>query len=320
MSGRNQPSGKPIMDTSTASSETPLPGPTPGSNLPRGTVQVSVLVPVSINDAWSALTRRDVVAQWFGDLSESLNPGGPYRLDFGDGDFFEITDVDPVAPNRLSYCWRFLGTGPKDAISWSINPSAGQCSVTVTDTEDGRAHDAIEEMTEGWTDFLHRLQVYCATGQKSRYGWRKEFSGSIELPVQATMAFDTLLDADRLRHWAPWSGDALTPGARVTMTDNRQPAQLTIGAVDRTGPLSLRFTLTCRDWNGDTECSLQIESRPHGALLMISHVGWQGISSHESEQAAQRARFGTLWEQALRAGQQFVSQSSAGEVAQCNRC
>src|SRR5262249_10348275 len=152
----------------------------------------------------------------------------------------------------------FLGTGPSDLVVWDIEAQRDGCRVTVTDGEENRAPAMVQELTEGWTDFLTRLHAYCATGQPTRYGWRKEFDGAIELPIDAARAADALLSPDGRRRWMPWSADAIAPGATVTMVDKQQPAELVIGTVERTEPLSFRFTLGSPAWRAATECKVKI--------------------------------------------------------------
>ncbi len=291
---------------STQSSAVDSPNPV-GTHLTPGTAQVSVLVPAAVVAVWAALTERDVVGRWFGDLSGTLTQGGANRLDFGDGDFFEIDDVVPEPPHRLSYQWRFLGTGPRNAIDWSIEPLKDQCRVTVTDAEASRTPAGVAEMIEGWTDFLQRLRDYCATGQNTRYAWRQEFDGSIELPIAAAEAFDRLTSAEGQRHWLPWSASAIAPGTPVAMTDNGQPADLTIVTVNRDGKLAMRLSLASLQWLAPTNCSIEIRPWPRGSLLVISHSGWQAISARDDDRATQRHRFSALWIQALRTAQQCVS-------------
>jgi len=294
------------MSTSTAAIR--LPGPVPGAGLAPGIVEVSVIVPAAAEQVWTALTQPDVVGQWFGNLSGPLEPGGSCRLDFGDGDFFEITDVVLRPPYRLSYAWRFLGTGPKNAISWVIEPQGDNCRVVVTDAEPSRTPEGVAELTEGWTDFLQRLQAFCATGRNARYAWRREFDGAIELSIEPQRAFELLLSADGQKRWMPWSTQAIAAGATVTMRDGRLPATLTIGAVERIGATALRFALTCPEWNAPTECMVKTQPAPQGALLVIAHNGWQDISAHDGERAEQRARFGSLWTQALHRAQELARQ------------
>jgi uncharacterized protein YndB with AHSA1/START domain len=287
-----------------ASSAVNLPDPV-GIDLTHGTAQVSVLVLASVDEVWTAVTQRDVVGRWFGDLSRSLEPGGSYRLDFGDGDFFAIDDVAIEPPRHLSYQWRFLGTGPRNAIDWTIEPVDRQCRVTVTDSEASRTPQGVAEMIEGWTDFLQRLRDYCATGQNTRYAWRQEFDGSIELAVDADRAFERLTSADGQRQWLPWLGDAIAKGASLTMSDGAEPEQFTIGAVDRDGT-ALRFALTCPEWLAPTQVALKVTPWPGGSLLIVSHTGWQAISKRDNERAVARHRFGTLWIQALRNAQHHL--------------
>jgi uncharacterized protein YndB with AHSA1/START domain len=278
-----------------------------GRSLGGGAVQVSVLVPVSVEEAWSALTERDVVARWFGDLSDTLKQDSSHRLDFGDGDFFALSGVTLDPPRRITYSWRFLSTGPVDAISWSIDPQGTNCLVTVMDAEPSRTAAGCREMIEGWTDFLQRLQDYCVTGQNSRYAWRSEFSGSIELPIDAERAFTELVSPEGQRRWLPWSAEALASGTVITVADEQEPLRLTIGSVKKTGDSAFRFTLTCPDWQAETECQLDVQPWRQGALLVVQHIGWPKIDPRDSEQAAQRTRFGTLWIKSLKAAQELLA-------------
>jgi uncharacterized protein YndB with AHSA1/START domain len=280
----------------------------PADDLPRGTVEVSVVVPGSPDDVWAAITERDLVADWFGNLSGPLDPGSERRLDFGDGDFFDIEGVSMDPPRRLAYHWRFLGVGARNAISWSIDPVSDGCRVTVTDAEDNRTPEGVEELARGWTDFLERLLVYRTTGQNARYDWRREFDGAVELPLDAQAAAERLLPAKAAVRWMPWSAPAIAAGAVAAMTDGKAPARLVIEPVSRPSPLCLRFGLSCDEWQAPTECTVQVEPRRDGgAVLVVSHTGWEAISGDEQVRSAQRTRFGTLWTSALRQARSLLS-------------
>jgi uncharacterized protein YndB with AHSA1/START domain len=279
----------------------PLAKPQAGTNLPPGTVQVSVFIPAPLDSVWNAITRRDVVLRWFGDLSADLKPGGAARLDFGDGDFFEIADAALDPPHMLRYHWRFLGTGPSNAIEWHNVAEDGGVRVTVTDREPNRTAATVDELTQGWTDFLRRLQVYGASGQNTRYTWRREFDGSIELAASPPTAA-RLFTADGQGLWLPWTGN-ITPEAIVTMIDHAEPNRFKIGKVDRPTSLALHFAFGCDQWPSPTNCELRIQPRPQGSLLVVSHSGWEGISVSDTERGAQRQRFGELWTAALRRAQ-----------------
>jgi uncharacterized protein YndB with AHSA1/START domain len=72
------------MKATTLASAAHLPAPW-GLALPEGTVRVSVPVAAAREAVWTALTERDAVGRWSGNLSEPFAPDGAYRLDFGDG-------------------------------------------------------------------------------------------------------------------------------------------------------------------------------------------------------------------------------------------
>jgi uncharacterized protein YndB with AHSA1/START domain len=294
------------MKESVAYASFPLQKPEAGTNLPPGMVQVSVFVPAQQDIVWAAVTKRAEVRKWFGDLSNDLKPGGALRLDFGDADFFEIADVALDPPRAMQYQWRFLGTGPSNAIEWNIAPESGGVRVTVSDREPNRSAAMVEELTEGWTDFLRRLQVHGATGQNTRYTWRRQFDGGIELPAEPEAAALQLLSDGGQDCWLPWTGQ-IAPGATVSMIDDRQPKLFQIRKVDRVGPLALNFEFGSAQWQAFTRCEIQIQPRPEGSLLVVSHSGWEEISDSDAERGAQRQRFGELWIAAMRRAKLRVS-------------
>lgn len=266
----------------------------------NGTVVVTALVPGSTQKVWTSLTDRERVSQWFGDLTEPLRSGGTSRLEFGDGDFFEITDIALHSQHGLSYTWRFLGTGPRNLISWSIGPRETGCEVTVTDQEPQRSEAEAAELAKGWIDFVERLQRYVADGRRSRYFWRQEFDGSAELSVDAETGFAALLSPEGQRGWLPWSAPVTASGSSITIDDGLQPERFEIAGVRQEKPGVLQLQLACTAWRHPTECRIAIQDRADGALLVVSHTGWDGISEEEGEQRRQRRRFGQLWTGALR--------------------
>src|SRR5262245_34013681 len=134
-----------------------------------GRVTVRVTVAAPLEPVWEAITQREVVRRWFGELSTSLRTGVEARLDFGDGDFFAITDVHLGAPTHVSYSWRFLGTGATNKICWDVDTREDFRVITVTDDEPFRSASEVDELTAGWTDFLDRLATYLSTGNITRY-------------------------------------------------------------------------------------------------------------------------------------------------------
>ncbi len=274
-----------------------------------GTVRVYAVIRATVEEAWAALTQRELVGRWFGDLSESLQPGGAHRLDFGDGDSFEIFDVALDPPFRLFYRWRFLGTGPSDMIVWKIEPDRDGCRVCVTDSEPARSAEAVNELTEGWTDFLERLRGYFATGQSTRYEWRRDFDGSIEMDLEAPQAFQILFRAANRRNWLPWWGGAIASGSTVAMLDGARPTRFRIDRPASDDLLTVRIALSCPEWLGPTHCTIAVQRRGAAALLTVSHRGWEAISGDENQQMAQRRRFAALWVAALRRAERLAGRT-----------
>ncbi len=278
----------------------PSAAPQVSSLLPKGTVQVSVFLSALPGDVWQKLTRRESVSRWFGDLSASLRSGVEARLDFGDADFFAISEVRGTPPRRLEYRWRFLGTGPVNHIAWDIQAKPGGTLVVVTDSDPMRSDDTVRELQEGWTDFLARLERHSATGEITRYDWRRDFEGSAELPESVEAAAGRLLGPGADLHWLPWKGGDLVEGARLTLAGDPPSEAFVVSNVDRSQERRVTFSLRKNAWLAPTRCEYALEARGPVAFLTVVHTGWDRISTDPSVGAQERRRFGERWVEALR--------------------
>jgi uncharacterized protein YndB with AHSA1/START domain len=258
------------------------------TEISSGTVRATVLVAAGRERVWDAITRREAVSMWFGDLSADIAAGKRIRLDFGDGDFFVIEGAQAVGPTRLEYSWRFLGTGPRDSIAWEIEERGDKCLVTVTDYEPARTRKGCVELAEGWTDFLERLERHLRTGELARYDWRRDFDGSIELPVSATDAVRVLSTHRGRFLWSPWEqalGD--------------EPVH--ISALNWKSARCVEFKIQSPGWKYPTSCRLEIVARPPASsAVVVRHTGWADISEDPVFCMTERRRFSDKWISALK--------------------
>lgn len=265
------------------------------SAIDPGTVALTLPLNAPTAEVWRALTEPALVGQWFGTLIGRLALGQRARLDFGDGDFFDIEMLRCDPPRLLEYTWRFLGIGPLDTITWHIAPLGSGCLVTVLDSEPGRTYQSARELKEGWLDFTQRLEQFLATGQPSRYDWRREFDGSIELDGEPSAVWEMLFAPANQERWLPLRSGVLTEGELLVIADGAEPALVRIADVRWEPPARVRFQLTQRGWLQSTHCDVKLAAHAEGTVLSISHVGWEGISRDASDQLQQRTRFCAQW-------------------------
>ena len=272
-----------------------------------GTVVVEVDVKAPPQKVWEAVTEPAIVRRWFGELSTALQDGSSARLDFGDGDFFTIDGVAGEAPRRLGYFWRFLGTGPRDRIVWDITPTSSGSRVRVTDSESSRTPKVVDELFEGWTDFLGRLRLYVATGETTRYDWRREFSSAAELsgPPEKNQCF--LEDLDTMNSWMPFRANGLTDKGAVEIQDGLMPQVLTVTDLRRDSETSMSFGLRAQEWQSSTTCKIEIVPQAGGSLLVLSHAGWENIGQNDEYRMNQRRRFGGHWVESMRRAQDIAA-------------
>lgn len=264
------------------------------TEISSGLVRATVLAQAPLARVWEAITRRDAASMWFGDLSMDISANKSIRLDFGDGDFFMIEGARISAPTKVEYFWRFLGTGPRDAIKWDVVDHGENCLVTVTDYEPARNEKSCIELAEGWTDFLERLEKHMRTGGLARYDWRRDFDGSIELPVSPDEALH-ILSAHRGKYlWSPWENALRAEPVKVS-------------GLDWKNPHCVEFQVQGANWKQATSCRLEIAARPQGCSAMIvRHTGWGEISDDSIFCMTERRRFSDKWIAALKQTQTLV--------------
>ncbi len=265
-----------------------------------GTVCLTVLVTVPPAAAWRALTDPALVQAWFGNLSGPLQPGGRAILDFGDGDFFALEQIRLAPPGRAQYSWRFLGIGPRETICWHVAPRGGGCAVTITDADPERPPEMTALLREGWMDFTGRLVRFLATGRPTRYDWRREVDGSIELSCCRSAARDALLAPAAIPAWLPLAGRAGESGDRLALAADGEPDCCAIAGSAVTSPDQVSFEVRHARCSGVTRCRLWLSDRRRGALLSVNHVGWEGLGPDPQEPPSQRRRFAQFWIEALR--------------------
>jgi uncharacterized protein YndB with AHSA1/START domain len=278
------------------------------NTLPTGTVVVSVEVEATVEAVWRSLVEPAVVSRWFGELSEKLSEDGTARLDFGDGDFFALTSISFAPPLVLGYDWRFQGIGPLDTIIWNIQPHANGCLVTVTDSEVGRSHEAAMQLREGWLDFTERLVGFHATGESTRYDWRRELDVGIEIESPVEAVWHDLLAPEPPPLWLPFNA-SLQSETETVVLDEAEPRSLRLLDVEWQPCEQVVFQLDSEDWAKPTECKIELTVHHAGTLLNVSHNGWEEISHNRTTQLQQRKRFCALWIDALKRSRQLFEQT-----------
>lgn len=240
------------------------------------TVVRQAAIPAPASRTWRCLTEPPLLAGWFADASR-FEPGAPFRLSFGDGDFFEGDVREWREPARLVIGWRFMGLGPPYEITYTLDPlSESETNLTVRDRGALTSEEA-EGLCEGWDDFLSRLGRFARTGRPARYEWSQTFGLTVILGESAGAGLPPELSEPG---W--WAGGFA--GSEVE-------------AAGRTGrSLLVRFGEPA--WGGArTEARLRAHPSDLGTCLSLTHDGWTGLP--EGSQIPARRRYAGLWREAL---------------------
>jgi uncharacterized protein YndB with AHSA1/START domain len=226
---------------------------------------------------WRYLTQPRLVSTWFADCHR-LEPGGAFRFDFGDGDFFCGVVRAWREPEELALAWRFMGAGPLYEIRYTVRAGEGGSEVEVRDRGAATSEEAAA-LSEGWDDFLMRLAAAVRTGQPVRYEWSPQIGAGAVLHGTRRAVLEPLLDAG---WWA-----AAFPGAR--------PRQIHTDA-ERD---ELLVTLVDDAWAGrQTVVAVSARRADGGALhLTLVHSGWDELE--RERRIPERRRCAESWARAL---------------------
>lgn len=238
------------------------------------TVTVPIELPHPPAEAWKDLTEGARLSLWFAQ-SGDLGPGGSFRFDFGDGDFF-LGQVTRWEPERaLGLEWRFMGLGPTFQIRFDLMPGGSGTKVQVEDRGARTAAEA-DSLREGWRDFLQRLRSFASTGANCRYEW------SPTIGTAALVGSPPPRVAQLLRDPGWWR--AAFGGAEPGLSS---PGELQVAADFRGAA-----------WAGaGTRAVATVEAAPEGAYVGVTHAGWESLPP--SLQIPERRRFAGLWAEAL---------------------
>jgi uncharacterized protein YndB with AHSA1/START domain len=261
-----------------------------------GEVELGLRAGVPALDAWRAISSPAQVRRWLGTLSADLRVGDVVRLDFGGGDFSELSIRRVEPPVFLEYDCRFLGIGPTRLVRWTIAPMDDwDCEIDVSDVDLSRAPAELLAFTPEWADDLARLARFLHTGRDVRGERRDGITVAIELPETAHGA-PSLLEPAVHAYWLPVGRDGLAVGAPFSVVEG---AALEIAALERphAGTLRLAFTQAGRDEG--TSCLLSIAPRTGGALLEVQHTGFGELPLGPSRQKEFRAQMVRTWVLAL---------------------
>lgn len=256
---------------------------------------------ITLDRCWRLITQPSQVRMWFGDLSADLARSTTARLDFGDGDFFTIEDVSIEPGEVMEYSWRFLDVGDSTRIIWRISGEDGDACVELTDTNAKRSQDGTEELRTGWLDFLERLDKYVATGEVTRYDFRHDFEGSIELDLPFPAALMSIAKA----------GGMLALAAPVTDTGSQGDSSQHVGPITYSSENCVSFDLSETGWANATHCEVQLRDKAPKAAFFVQQTGWDTISPNPETCIAKRSSYSFLWRTALETAKRTIEDGAA---------
>ncbi|GAA5179047.1 hypothetical protein GCM10023322_07820 [Rugosimonospora acidiphila] len=274
-----------------------------------GTVRVGIRSPRPPSEVWPALYEVDRVAQWFGTLDRPWRAGQASRVDFGDGDFFDIGTVAVVPGESITFDWSFLSIGTTARVRWQVIPATASAAgndriagteVLVEDRQPGRTPAEADELLSGWTDFFERLSRHLATGQRTRYDTRDDIDGSVTLTGHAPR----LAEPDTIHRWLPIATDGFVP-RWFFIVDEDGPRRFRVDAW-QAEPDGVSFVVEVPEALRATEARIWLRRTDSDWHLSFRHAGWARLGLPDRQARVLRGRFTAAWVTALRDARELM--------------
>ena len=264
-------------------------------------VRVRARIPAPVDRVWAALAEPGRLACWFGAVEAPWKPGGTGRITFGDGDFFAVT-VLRVEPRRLiELDWSFLGVGPVQRVRWLLHADDHGTDVVMEDHDPARRPAETQQMVAGWTDFIGRLAGYVRTGAATRYAWREEIDGSVDLPGHWRP-----LELAQLYRWLPIASDGFTP-RWFFVVDADGPRRFAIEKWRLVENHRVTYWVEIPEATARTLAEIVVTPQPDGQRLRFTHLGWRDLGLPDQRARTLRCRFADAWTAAIAQPRQLAA-------------
>lgn len=233
-------------------------------------------LPLPPVELWAWLTRQDLLARWFADITPELS-AGDVRCDFGDGDFFagRVTEWDPGI--TLGFRWKFLDLGPSYDVRFSLLRRKTGTELSIQDHGAVTIEEA-ECLRVGWSEFLLRLEKAITRQCDTRFSWRKALSFTACADGTGLRPAALFTDPD----WLRTSLGGLC--AEVTGSDDES--------------VTARLAPGDGRWGGAvTDLSIRRRAIRGRHYLFVLHEGWPRLPGDLA--AGERRRYVAVWRDAL---------------------
>jgi len=136
------------------------------------TIEKTVLLPVSADEAFALITQPDRLRRWLAVSARvDVRAGGEFRWTLTPTAVAAgtVTEVDPGRRIVLGFGWEQPGEPRTDTVTITFEPAGGGTLVRLV--HEGLPEDHVKNVLEGWTHFLERLERAAVTGDAGPDEW-----------------------------------------------------------------------------------------------------------------------------------------------------
>ncbi len=286
-----------------------------------------IAIPAPAGAVWEALTDPAAVVDW---LAACRGPwaaaGEDSMLDFEDGEFFwcHTATAEPPGtdtPGTLRYFWRWVGIGPAACVTWTVQPTDGATTVTVTEEAVNPPSDWRSWNGMGWPGILEQLAGYLRTRTSWRWPWRRMGPYvQAELAAPAFEAWEALTSSGAVKFWLQRAAGSLAPGDPMTVVMGDASGTVLLNVTRSVEAAQefpsylpyVEFELRRPSWERALGGRLWIEPAGlGGSLLEVFHCNWEGLQLQDPLE--ERRILTAFWVSAARRAQSmFLARPPSG--------
>ncbi len=131
----------------------------------KTSIEKEQFYPHPINTVWEAISKADLISQWFVQADFETIPGRPYLFTRGETKISGEV-LTSIPPHELSYTWRVNDSQITTVVKWILKEQSGGTLVRIEHTgiqgysSEEITANMLDHFSAGWIDCIDRLDKF----------------------------------------------------------------------------------------------------------------------------------------------------------------
>jgi len=255
-----------------------------------------------LGEAWTYLTRPELLSRWLGATDIELVPDGALAIELWNGDKISGRVQALAPPVRLELTWRPATLYPETSVAFVLEGDGPGSRLTIR--HDGLPSEAERDAARRmWKDVLGALHATLQEGANAHeWGAELPVAARAIIPRSPSDVWPLLATGAGIEKWvAHVERFDAEPGGAFRLTSRFQGREIVeegrVEEIVLESRIALSWEWMGQSWGGSTRVEFSLEPAGAGSSLLVFHSGFDRIAP-EGRVAARR-NYAAAWPEVL---------------------